>query len=100
MWEMFDFLEIEAETIDEAVQWVKDHRDDIPLGANASYVDGTYHIDDGKNGDATVEETVKTLREYWDLADGIDLEQQDTNVIGYVNILKQVRDKHIKDKER
>lgn len=71
-WEVWDKIEIEAETIEEAIQYFKDNSDLIPLGIEPEYIDGSYKIDDGENGGATIENTVKYLKEYWNLSGGID----------------------------
>lgn len=74
-WQVWDKVEVEAETIEEAVQWVKDNIDEIPLGTEPEYIDGTYQIDDGYDGQCSVERTVEYLKEYWDLSGGIDGEE-------------------------
>lgn len=74
-WEVWDKVEVEAETIEEAIQYVKDNLDTIPLGTEPEYIDGSYKIDDGENGEATVKETIHYLKEYWNLSGGIDGEE-------------------------
>ena len=74
-WEVWDKVEVKAETIEEAIQFLKDNIDTIPLGTEPEYIDGTYQIDDGHEGQASIEETVKYLREYWNLSGGIDGEE-------------------------
>ena len=72
IWKVWDKVEVVAETIEQAVQYVKEHIDEIPLGTEPEYIDGSHQIDDGNNGEATVEETIKYLKEFWDLSGGID----------------------------
>ena len=74
-WEVWDKIEVEAETIEEAIQYVKDNLDTIPLGTDPEYIDGSYRIDDGDNGEATIEDTVHYLKDYWNLSGGIDGEE-------------------------
>ena len=74
-WEVWDKVEVEAETIEEAIQYVKDNLDTIPLGTEPEYIDGSYRIDDGDNGQATIKETIKFLKDYWNLSGGIDGEE-------------------------
>lgn len=74
-WEVWDKIEIEAETIEEAIKYVKENIDTIPLGTEPEYIDSSYKIDDGENGEATIEETVDYLKKYWNLSDGIDGEE-------------------------
>ena len=51
--------------------------DEIPLGTELEYIDGTYRIDDGDNGENSVEDTVNYLKECWNLSGGIDGEEID-----------------------
>ena len=74
-WEVWDKVEVEAETIEEAIQYVKDNLDTIPLGTEPEYIDGSYKIEDGNNGESDVEETVRYLKEYWNLSGSIDGEE-------------------------
>ncbi len=76
-WEVWDKIEVEAETIEEAIKYVKENIDEIPLGTEPEYIDGSYRIDDGEDGSATIEETVHYLKEYWNLSGGIDGEEID-----------------------
>lgn len=71
-WEVWDKVEVEAETIEDAIQYVKEHIDEIPLGTEPEYIDGSYRIDDGENGEANLEETIRYLKKYWNLSGGID----------------------------
>ena len=74
-WEVWDKIEVEAENIEEAIQYVKDNLDTIPLGSEPEYIDGSYKIEDGNNGESDIEETVCYLKEYWNLSGGIDGEE-------------------------
>ena len=74
-WGVWDKIEVEAETIEDAIQYVKDNIDTIPLGTEPEYIDGSYKIDDGENGNANIEDAVKYLKEYWDLSGGITGEE-------------------------
>ena len=49
-WEVWDVVEVEAETLEEAIKYVKENIDTIPLGKNTEYLDGTYKIYDGEDG--------------------------------------------------
>ena len=62
-WSVWDKIEVEAETIEDAIRYVKEHIDEIPLGTELEYIDGTYRIDDGDNGENSVEDTVNYLKE-------------------------------------
>jgi hypothetical protein len=74
-WEVWDKIEVKAETIEDAIKYVKENINEIPLGTEPEYIDGSYKIDDGDNGEATIEETVQYLKEYWNLSGGIDGEE-------------------------
>ena len=52
--------------MEEAVQFVKDHIEEIPLGTNPEYIDGSYQIDDGSSGECSTKETAQYLRDYWE----------------------------------
>ena len=75
VWKVWDKVEVEAETIEEAIEYVKNNINEIPLGTEPEYIDGTYKIDDGKDDEKSIEETVKYLRKYWNLSGGIDGEE-------------------------
>lgn len=70
-WSVWDKVDVEAESLEEAIQYVRDNADTIPLGTEPEYIDGTYKIDDGQNGEATMDETVKYLKENWDFSGDI-----------------------------
>lgn len=76
-WEVWEKIEVEAETIEDAIKYVKENIDIIPLGTEPEYIDGSYKIDDGDNGEATIEETVEYLKEYWNLSGDIDGEEME-----------------------
>lgn len=76
-WKVWDKIEVAAETIEEAIKYVKEHIEEIPLGTEPEYVDGSYQIDDGANGEAPIEEAICYLKEYWNLSGGIDGEELD-----------------------
>ena len=48
-WTVCDFVEIEADTLEEAVGIVLDTMDDIPLGTDPDYLDGSYQIEGQRN---------------------------------------------------
>ena len=75
VWQVWDKIDIEAETIEEAIQYTKENLDILPLGTEPEYIDGSYQIDDGQNGQASIEETVQFLKKYWNFNGGIDGEE-------------------------
>lgn len=63
MWEVWDKVEVQADSLEEAVKYVKQHEDTIPLGTTPNYIDGSYHVDDGNNGKSSIKETVDFILE-------------------------------------
>lgn len=45
-WEVYDHIEVQADSLEEAIEWAKEHSDEIPLGTDPEYVDGSYEIGD------------------------------------------------------
>lgn len=43
-WEVFDKVKVQANSLEEAFNYVKDHLDEIPLGNDADYVEASYRI--------------------------------------------------------
>ena len=64
-WEVWDKVEIQAESLEDAVKYVKENIDDIPLGTEPEYIDGSYKIEDGENGEASIEDTIEYIRDFW-----------------------------------
>ena len=71
-WQVWDKVKIESSSLKEAIKYVKEHIDEIPLGTEPEYIDGSYQIDDGDSGEATVEETLQHLKKYWNLGGEYD----------------------------
>lgn len=44
-WEVYSTIRVTANSLEEALEYAKEHIDDIPLG-EGEYIDGTYMIDD------------------------------------------------------
>ena len=64
-WSVYDFVEVESDNFDEAIKYVIDNRDIIPLGTEPEYIDGSYKIssEDDIVGDEYDENYVKQLSE-------------------------------------
>lgn len=43
-WEVYDHIEVQANSLGEAINWANEHSDEIPLGTDPEYVDGSYQI--------------------------------------------------------
>ncbi len=45
-WEVYDTIKVDANTLEEALEWAKRYIDEIPLGTTPEYVDASYQIGD------------------------------------------------------
>lgn len=45
-WEVYSTISVEAESLEEALAYVKQNSDDIPLCTETEYVDGSYRIEE------------------------------------------------------
>lgn len=70
-WTVWDKVGIEAETLEEAIKKFKDEIDEIPLGPYPEYIDGSYQLDDGGNGNESLEKTIQYLK----LSGCVDVEE-------------------------
>ena len=43
-WEVSDFVRVQADSLEEALNWLKENSDEIPLGTEPEYVDASYQI--------------------------------------------------------
>ena len=43
-WQVFSRIKVQAESLDEAFNWARNHIDEIPLDSDTDYVDGSYEI--------------------------------------------------------
>lgn len=43
-WSVYDKVCVQANSLEEAYKYVKEHADEIPLGTDAEYIDGSYQI--------------------------------------------------------
>ena len=59
-WAVYETLEIEAETLEEAVKYVEDNLEEIPLG-EGDYIDGSYKITGSDENSGS--ELVKYIKE-------------------------------------
>lgn len=63
LWTMWDAVEVEADSLEEAVEFVKENIDDLPRSKNGQYLEGSFRMDDGSPyGEASVEEAIEHLR--------------------------------------
>ena len=47
-WQVYDTIEIVADSFEEAVSYAKENTDNIPLGKNPQYIDGSWNIADSE----------------------------------------------------
>ena len=47
-WSVYDKVKVQADSLEEAYEYLKLHLDEIPLGEDADYVDGSYEISASK----------------------------------------------------
>ena len=72
-WVVWQKINVKAHTPEEAIAFVKNQIENIPLGTEPNYIEGTHMIsgDDGKS----VAELVEDLTKYWALDNTLSLEQ-------------------------
>lgn len=63
-WTVTETLEIKADSLKEAVEYINNHLDDIPLGTEPEYIDGTYKISADENGTLNTDEITANLKSY------------------------------------
>ena len=73
VWEVWDKVEIEAETIEEAIKKIRED-DTISLPTDSEYIDGTFMIY-GEEESLTDEHLINYLKDIWDLSGGITGEE-------------------------
>ena len=44
-WSVYDCLSVQANSLEEALKYCKENIDDIPLGDEPEYIDGSYEIE-------------------------------------------------------
>ena len=65
LWQVFDRIPIRGLSLEDAVRTAKENFDLLPLGTNPEYVEDSYQIDDGNDGNNSVEKTVKYLEDIY-----------------------------------
>lgn len=43
-WMVSDFVRVQADTLDEAIDWMLKHHDEVPLGTEPEYIDASYEV--------------------------------------------------------
>lgn len=44
IWQVFSRIKVQANSLEEAFEWAEEHLDEIPLGDDTGYIDGSYEI--------------------------------------------------------
>ena len=55
-WEVYDIVEVQANTLEEAYEWMIEHIDEVPLGTEPEYVEASYQIGDFAECEAYLDE--------------------------------------------
>lgn len=64
-YECVDTIEVNADSLEEAILKVKEGKvEDIMREKDPQYIDKTCVIDDGKDGNASMEDTLKIINDY------------------------------------
>lgn len=71
-WEVWDKVPVYASSLREAIQYFNDNIDTIPLGTEPEYIDGSYKMEDGDNGEATIDEAIRHMKKYYNLNGELD----------------------------
>lgn len=82
IWEVWDKIEVIAESLEEAIEYINDNINDISLGDEPEFQEGTYRIFDGHNDFITRAEMIKYLYNYWNYSGGIDGTETTNSVKG------------------
>lgn len=64
-WQVWDKVEVKAVSLRDAIEHLKANIDKFPLGSEPEFIDGSYKILDGQNGNASIEDTIKHIKKYW-----------------------------------
>ena len=63
-WVVTETLEIKANSLKEAIIFINENADEIPLGDEPAYIDGTYRISADEDYDMDTEKIVRNLEAY------------------------------------
>ena len=63
-WVVTENLEVKASSLEEAVKYINDNADEISLGDEPAYIDGTYRISADEDFDMDTEKICKNLDMY------------------------------------
>lgn len=70
-WIVWDRIEIQADTLEEAIRYFQERKDYIPLGTEGEYIEGTFKIS-GDDESFDIDDIVRNLKEYWNFNDALE----------------------------
>lgn len=63
-WVVTETIDIKADSLQEAIAFILDKSDEIPLGTEPEYIDGTWKISADESNTMDIEEIIETLDSY------------------------------------
>lgn len=63
-WIVTETIEIKANSLQEAIEFINENADLIPLGTEPEYIDGTWKISADESGTMDTKEIIETLGNY------------------------------------
>ena len=102
-WEVCDYVRVQADTLEEAYEWMQENSDEVPLGTEPGYVDASYKIGEFEECEAYLNEVVeygtsskkRAVNIVWDFDEGE--EGSFTELPGTADIPGTVTDDEVAD---
>lgn len=67
-WSVYDKIPVKAKSFKDAVLYAMNNLDELPLGVDPKYIDDSFKIDDGEDGNGTADEIIDRLEKIgWDM---------------------------------
>ena len=63
-WVVTETLQIKADSLEEAIEFINNNADEIPLGDEPAYIDGTYKISADEDYDMDTQKIKRNLEAY------------------------------------
>ena len=63
-WVVTENLNIKADSLEDAIEFINNHTDEIPLGDEPAYIDGTYKISADEDNDMDTQKIKRNLEAY------------------------------------
>lgn len=58
-WEVYDFVRVQANSLEEAYKYLEEHIDEVPLGEQPKYATGSYQVGTYEECEEYLDEVVK-----------------------------------------